>query len=409
VDLMESLNRTVKLAMDEGRAASLEEAQALFAGFQLRIHIPTGALQSPAIEAAALTLIHAAPKTFHGGVEVTGDTGQTCSLAWFAGRPLSEIASAAGCAPSGALAPHAATICLGPSPGQVSNFCVGMAISNDGFLLTPDASSPSRGSAPLELGVAVAGAALNEAFQYLYRKHPLAGQREVRFSLPAGIPQHCESVWLIGLGHLGQAALWTLVLSQRLRYGSVLRLTDYDKISKSSLSTCLLVDKSDIGRFKVDVVAERMEQLGYKVDRDYSKLDLDSGPVHSKEGLAMVAVDNVALRRGLDRLKAGKVLEAGIGDGVRHFTQVQLHAFPGSRLARDIWSEGDAQASRPIDITMPAYQDLLRRTKDECGTTLVAGRSVATPFVGAFAGAVLAHVAVASCGADALHFDVNSL
>jgi hypothetical protein len=35
---------------------------------------------------------------------------------------------------------------------------------------------------------------------------------------------------------------------------------------------------------------------------------------------------------------------------------------------------------------------LLAESCDECGTTLVAGRSVATPFVGAFAGAVMARL-----------------
>jgi hypothetical protein len=42
-----------------------------------------------------------------------------------------------------------------------------------------------------------------------------------------------------------------------------------------------------------------------------------------------------------------------------------------------------------VDISRPAYQALLKQTGDECGTTLLAGRSIATPFVGAFAGAVL--------------------
>lgn len=39
MELAETLNRTVKLAMDEGRAASYEEAQALFASFRLRISV----------------------------------------------------------------------------------------------------------------------------------------------------------------------------------------------------------------------------------------------------------------------------------------------------------------------------------------------------------------------------------
>ena len=56
MELVDELNRTVKLALDEGRAGSLAEAQALFEGFRLQIAIGDGFTRSPAAEAAALTL-----------------------------------------------------------------------------------------------------------------------------------------------------------------------------------------------------------------------------------------------------------------------------------------------------------------------------------------------------------------
>lgn len=89
--------------------------------------------------------------------------------------------------------------------------------------------------------------------------------------------------------------------------------------------------------------------------------------------------------------------------------RVQMHAFPGRRLARDVWEGEDVRASRPVDISSPAYQTMLRESGDECGTTLVASRSVATPFVGAFAGAVLAHLFRLEGAGDAWNFDLNSL
>lgn len=80
-----------------------------------------------------------------------------------------------------------------------------------------------------------------------------------------------------------------------------------------------------------------------------------------------------------------RIFEGGIGDGARGFTRVQFRSFPGSRMARDVRAGKDLRATRAVDISVP----LLKETGDECGTTLVAGRSIATPFVGAFAGAVL--------------------
>jgi hypothetical protein len=103
------------------------------------------------------------------------------------------------------------------------------------------------------------------------------------------------------------------------------------------------------------------------------------------------------------------IVECGIGDGSEGFTRVQMHAFPGRRLARDVWQGEDARASRTVDISRPAYQAMLRETGDQCGTTMVASRSVATPFVGAFAGAVLAHLSRLEGNGDAWNFDLNGL
>lgn len=188
-------------------------------------------------------------------------------------------------------------------------------------------------------------------------------------------------------------------------------MTDYDTVSCSSLSTCLLVKEKDVGRKKVDVIAAQLELLGIQVQRDYERLNLlDTSEVRSSQDLAVVAVDNIVLRRSLDRLHAERILEAGIGDRAEAFTRVQLHAFPGPRKARDIWIGDDDRAGRAVDLTKPAYQALLAKSHDECGTALVAGRSVATPFVGAFAGALLSILAVhRSADAHAWSYDVSSL
>ena len=136
---------------------------------------------------------------------------------------------------------------------------------------------------------------------------------------------------------------------------------------------------------------------------------MDEQVVAPDGALVIVAVGNIGLRRGLDRIRGARILECGIGDGAQAFTRVQMHAFPGSRLAQDFWSEGDARAGRPVDLDKPAYQELLRKSGDVCSTTLVASRSVATPFVGAFAGSVLVWLAATGSLQDAWNFDLNCL
>jgi hypothetical protein len=413
MDLVETLNRTIKLAMDEGKVDSYEAAKALFGTFRLRICVRPGFGRVPAAEAAVLTLLNAAPKTFLGGVEVQGALDEHCTMAWFEGLRLSEVAQQYGVAIVAADVPDVSvpTLTVGEGAPAAGDFSVGMSLEAEGFLLAPDLAATWSAEAPGEVGVAAAGAALNEAFQYVYRKAPLAGQRDVSLKLPSPWSGPApQSVWLVGLGHLGQAFLWTAALAGRVSSWQSLRLTDYDSVSLSSLSTCLLARPQDVGRRKVDVVADKLEALGVKVHRDLSRLNLDEAPVRPEQELAVIAVDNVALRRALDRLHAPRVLEGGIGDGTDAFTRTQMHAFPGPRMARDVWAGEEVRSAQPIDISRPAYQALLEQSRDECGTTLVAGRSVATPFVGAFAGALLSSLAMQPHGSKhAWSYDVNNL
>ncbi len=409
--LAESLNRTMKLAMDDGRVQSYQEAVALFSSFRLRLQVAPGFTSSPGVEAAVLTLLRAGPKTFLGGIELFGPLDEPCTLAWFAGKPLGDVAVECGVNISVDPCAHLPTICVGPGTATADGFWIGLRVRSDGFGLTPDMSFSSTVESSVEAGVAGAGAALNQAFQHIYRKAPQAGQREITFNLPfqrrLAAPRN---QWVIGLGHLGQAYLWTAMLQGRELHPSVVKLTDDDRVSASSLSTCLLVDAADVGRQKVEAVAVRLEALGVKVQRDPVRLNMDAGPVDSAHPLCIVAVDNLTLRRSLDRVHGACLLEAGIGDGTDGFTRVQAHAFPGTRMARDIWTGEDPKASRVVDISKPAYRSLLEESGDECGTTLVAGRSVATPFVGAFAGAILARLSVAGeFHEHAWNFDVSSL
>ncbi|MES9841936.1 MAG: ThiF family adenylyltransferase [Candidatus Thiodiazotropha endolucinida] len=412
MELIETLNRTMKLAMDEGLVSSYEEAQALFGSFRLRIHVQPGFSAVPAAEAATITLLNAAPKTFLGGVELVGPLHEQCTRAWFAGKALGDVAKQFGVVTTVDGSYDTPTIHVGEGTPQNSAFWLGISLHPDGFTLSPDGASAGGQTSSVEAGVAAAGAALNEAFQHAYRKAPLAGQREVCWSMPCSADRaRIGTLWLIGLGHLGQAFLWTLALAGGDCLPRSVRLTDYDTVSLSSLSTCLLVRRKDVGRKKVDVIAEEFESFGVQVQRDYERLNLaDAGMVRSAQDLAVIAVDNIALRRSLDQLTAERVLEAGIGDGAEAFTRIQLHAFPGPRKARDIWIGNDPQATRSIDLNIPAYQALLAKSGDECGTALVAGRSVATPFVGAFAGALLSVLAVEQGGeVHAWSYDISSL
>ena len=77
------------------------------------------------------------------------------------------------------------------------------------------------------------------------------------------------------------------------------------------------------------------------------------------------------------------MVEAGLGRGHRDFRTMRLHTLPGSRPAAEIWNA--APTGETVE-DRPAYARLMAEgTLDRCGMTLLAGKAVGAPFVGAAA------------------------
>ena len=111
-----------------------------------------------------------------------------------------------------------------------------------------------------------AALAINEAFSYVRGEGGASGRRRVGLSLwrPSSVqswmtPADDEpllqylpsSLWLIGLGHLGQAYLWGLgLLPYANPSGLSLVLQDVDVITPSTESTSILTDASMVGQKK---------------------------------------------------------------------------------------------------------------------------------------------------------------
>jgi len=85
----------------------------------------------------------------------------------------------------------------------------------------------------------------------------------------------------------------------------------------------------------------------------------------------------------LDDAGFSLVVEAGLGRGYRDFRTMRLHTLPGSRRSADMCKSSPTGE----DLTSKtAYQRLLADgALDRCGITLLAGKAVGAPFVGAVA------------------------
>ncbi|MGM3412437.1 hypothetical protein [Ralstonia holmesii] len=401
----DSMHRLAKMALDAGEVASPEETVALFSRYRLRIHLGQGWASTLAGQACFLTALNTAVRAFLGGVEVHGDLAVALDVPLYQGRSAREVAEELGAAVVNNATTELPTLVLGTVPdGTPPSFCVRLSWDHWRFEIAPVGAGglACKDDNPLA-GIGAAALGVNEAFMHVRGDLAEAGHRSVGMSLwnPLAVADWRDnahkgpvlaylpkSLWLIGLGHLGQAYAWTLGMLPYPADGRPhLVLQDFDKATKSNLSTCLLLWAADLNKHKVRAVASCLEAAGFTTALVERRFGAGHRVMVDEPTTALFGVDNVAARRDLDTAEFSMVVETGLGSGYRDFRNIRLHTFPGARLPSQIWTaESTAQAATELNDT---YKKLADERKDICGMTLLASRAVATPFVGALA-AVLA-------------------
>ena len=287
----------------------------------------------------------------------------------------------------------------------MQGFCVRLVFAGwRGGIVPNDADGIGDGTGePMALAPMLAAAlGVNEAFLHLSRELPSAGRRCVGMSLwdladpdwldvraPDPALRYLPTrLWLIGLGHLGQAFLFALGL---LPYASPadlhLLLQDDDIITPSTESTSVLSDATAIGGKKTRTMAAWAERRGFSTTITERLFDEHTRRQPHEPAIALCGLDNAAGRRQLDLAGFDFVAEAGLGRGHADFRSILVHTLPGDVPATKLW-EGVDTAVNSIDAA--AYRRLLEDgSLDRCGVTLLAGKAVGAPFVGAAAATIV--------------------
>ena len=397
----DSLHRLVKHAIDSGAAASVAEAEAIFKRYRLSVEIDPTAMRDPVQQAILLTIITLGRRVFLGGVSVTGPLRTSLKVSLPLGNTLATAVQALG-GTIGEEVTGTPTIVIGGGPRKrCDGFCIRtVAAGWRGGIVPIYSELPVDGGYAMPLsGMLAAGLAVNEAFLFVSGGMPAAGRRTVGLSLwRPGLevdwlqPDESEPIltylpshlWLIGLGHLGQAYLWGLgLLPYRDPAGVKLVLQDIDIITESTESTSILTDSTMIDQRKTRAMAAWAERRGFTTSLQERTFAADFKRQADEPAVALCGLDNGPGRRALDQVGFNLIVEAGLGSGYRDFRTMRLHVLPGRRAAADIWKQ-TRQGEKTED--RPAYAKLLADgVLDRCGMTLLAGKAVGAPFVGTIA------------------------
>jgi len=395
----DTLHRLIKQSLDNGTAATLADAEALFRTYRLAIAIAAEEAEQAQHQAALLTAVALARRVFLGGVSVECETDVPIRVPLPVGCTLFEAVKQLGgtieAAPAGT---PRISIGGGPSP-QSDCFHVRTACSGwRGGLIPAHNCFAASGPPAIPIAAMLAAAlAINEAFLHVGAATPSAGQRVLGLSLwrpSADVDWLCPSadepalqflptrLWCIGLGHLGQAYIWGLGL---LNYPDPSKLTlllqDTDLITPSTESTSILTESRLAGQKKTRAVAAWAERRGFSTLIHERLFDADFRRSAEEPSIALCGIDNAVGRRALDQVGFDLVVEVGLGRGHRDFRKVRLHTLPGSRQAAELWQ---GSVAREDTCSRAAYQKMLIDGElDRCGVTLLAGKAVGAPFVGA--------------------------
>lgn len=400
-NLADELSRTAKLFVDAGDVQSIEEAYELLGRYRLGVRVGDDIAFSPTLQAALLTIVNTARRCFLGGVEVAGCPDAELLIHWNGCRTIAEaVADLKGILVDTANT-DAPEIVLGNAVPSTSSVNV-LRATFDGWIggVAPAADNIRLGEIQefTPSGVLAGSLAVSELFQFVRGKNAMAGKRSVGLSLwnPNGksdwtiltdkgpeLEYLPSRLWLIGLGHLGQAYLWTFGMLPFANPEEVtIVLQDTDILSKANDSTSPLTSTNLVDRHKTRAMADWCEACGFKT-RIVERLFADDFKVAADEPLvALCGVDNAMARAALEKVGFTRVIEAGLGRGTEEYLAFQMHHFPASKPARDIWRAKRANASPPPDLA--AYTDLADRGLDDCGLTMLANRAVGASFVGTF-------------------------
>ena len=402
--------------MDEGRARTVDEAQEIVTGYVLQIDVGIGVSESETRQAMLVTAVNVAGRAFLGGVRVRLRENGRMGVAWADDIDMATAIETYGGEIVESLDHEHPTLVI----GNVNEQPVGSLVLHatwEGWSGGVVEETKDRLAESLEFplaGMLAASLGVSEAFQNL-RGNAVAGRRSTGLSLwepqcdwrdrrSYGEPCHYlpKRLWLIGLGHLGQAYAWALGLLPYENRSTVdLLLQDCDSIVKANRSTGMLSDDSSVGLKKTRAVAGRLEALGFNTAITERLFDTATHRNLGEPGVALVGVDDPAPRRLLDGAGFELIVDAGLGGGPQNYLDILMHSFPSGVKAGTAWAErSNSSASSLVD--QPAYLDLhqqLSQTTEltdgeiRCGIIEVAGTSAGAAFVGCVAAAfVLAEV-----------------
>ena len=384
-----SLHRAVKILLQREQVRTVEEGYELLRTFAVGVRISEEDCANAVSQTALATFVNVAHRVFLGGVFVELPSRDfPCISPLFVlptlGPALEELGAVISEIPA-----SAPTLLIGDlSPSKRPEVKAYFSGWSGG--IAPSGEESETDSKALSLtGVLSASLAASEMFRFYSGETSRFGQGRVGISLldpatPWDDPVACKSVfapdalWLLGLGHLGQAYAWSLASIPFADQKPLLVLQDTGLIEDANLSTSVLTFDGDLGRLKTRTVAGWLEARGFHTRITERLFTGDSSPQVGEPRILLGGVDNLEARQALEDPGFDLVVDAGLSPLGKSYDWLTIKTFTGTGRARTVFSE-PTRGTEVSALEIEAYRAL---GLDECGVNELAGVAVGVPFVG---------------------------
>ncbi len=391
-------SRVTKAFTDAGIAVSFDDAESRLDGVNVCVCVGADQARTPSGQAATLTAVTTAYKCF-GRVFLVIEMGDA---------PL-VIPLHIGLSLAGAARRVGATVDRAIPPGVTHVVQIGTIQRWSGWRIqcwwdrwlagTRAVESVLPGDSRLPLAGVFAGAlAIRQVFANI-RFGSLARISDVTVSLwepwivadpdTLGPMQFIapDFIWLVGLGHLGQAFVWNLMMLPYCGEQRRVVLQDDQRIGEENEATSLLVTEKNIGERKVRIASDWLEACGWETILIERRHRGDIAPTPDDPPFLLCGLDDLAPRRILADTGFDYMIDAGIGHGPTDFEGIQIRVIPKGVPTEGLWNTSGQEAPKDQLLSNQAYR-ALEAEIGACGTYPLANASVAVPFVGAATGAL---------------------
>ena len=422
---IDSERSRIRAALVNSGRYSFEEADDRLSRSQLSVHLDDDTAKTAAGQAAFLTAVVTGVRCF-GEVNVQGALGGGLLVPVpLEARTIGDAAAILG-ARFGPCKLTGRTICIGDRVPNGSGWSV--RAFWDGWIagVRPRGYGPTIGRGDCVLaGIGSGALAVGQAF-LAEQGDPRAGEAVQVLSLwrpDLGLDDASdpgpdafylpEGFWLFGLGNLGQAYLWAMCM---LPFDEATRvlvfLQDDDLIEEENWGTSILVQRGRYGILKTLVAEEWVCRRGFRARRIDRRLDRHLRCGDREPAIALAGLDAIPARRLLGLPGFGYVIDAGLGATAADYQKFRVNVFGKGRDPAQHFAgvEDDKGSTVQGLMELPAYKELARSQNDGgCGAALLAGRSVAVPFVSAFVGAIVMTQAIRIASGESPHLVLTGI